>query len=103
MLQVFLNAFVFGMPMQEAVESPRVASRSFPDSFWPHAHAPGKVEAESRIDRGARDALAAMGHGVSEWPAYEWRAGAVCGVKVGPEGTRWAGADPRRGSLAIGR
>ena len=103
MLQVFLNVFVFGMPMQEAVEAPRVASRSFPDSFWPHVHTPGKVEAESRIDRGTRDALAAMGHGVSEWPAYEWRAGAVCGVKVGPEGTRWAGADPRRGSLAIGR
>jgi gamma-glutamyltranspeptidase/glutathione hydrolase len=103
MLQVFLNTFVFGMPMQEAVEAPRVASRSFPDSFWPHAHAPGKVEAESRIDRGTRDALAAMGHGVSEWPAYEWRAGAVCAVKIGPDGTRWAGADPRRGSLAIGR
>jgi gamma-glutamyltranspeptidase/glutathione hydrolase len=103
MLQVFLNAFVFGMPIQEAVEAPRVASRSFPDSFWPHAHAPGKVEAESRIDGSTRDALGAMGHGVSEWPAYEWRAGAVCAVKVGAEGTRWAGADPRRGCLAIGR
>jgi len=31
------------------------------------------------------------------------RAGAVCGVRVGSEGTRWAGADPRRGALAIGR
>jgi gamma-glutamyltranspeptidase/glutathione hydrolase len=103
MLQVFLNTVVFGMPMQEAVEAPRVASRSYPDSFWPHTHAPGKVEAESRIDRGTRDALAAMGHGVSEWPAFEWRAGAVDGVKVGIDGTRWAGADPRRGALAIGR
>jgi gamma-glutamyltranspeptidase/glutathione hydrolase len=103
MLQVFLNTVVFGMPMQQAVEAPRVASRSFPDSFWPHAHSPGKVEAEARIDAATRNALAAMGHGVSEWPAYEWRAGAVCGVKTGPDGTRWAGADPRRGALAIGR
>jgi gamma-glutamyltranspeptidase/glutathione hydrolase len=35
MLQVFLNVTVFGMPLQRAVELPRVASRSHPDSFWP--------------------------------------------------------------------
>ena len=45
----------------------------------------------------------ALGHTVGEWPEWEWRAGAVCGVKVGSEGTRWAGADPRRGAHAIGR
>ena len=103
MLQVFLNVTVFGMAPQEAIEAPRVASRSFPDSFWPHAHAPGKVEAERRIPRDTREKLAAMGHGVSEWPDWEWRAGAVCAVKVGSGGTRWAGADPRRGALAIVR
>jgi gamma-glutamyltranspeptidase / glutathione hydrolase len=103
MLQVFLNATVFGMPIQRAIESPRVASRSFPDSFWPHAHAPGKLEAEERIAPEVREALAAMGHGVSAWPAWEWRAGAVCAVQVGADGTRWGGADPRRGSLAIAR
>ncbi|HEU5320281.1 MAG TPA: gamma-glutamyltransferase, partial [Methylomirabilota bacterium] len=32
MLQVFLNVTVFGMPLQEAIEAPRLASRSFPDS-----------------------------------------------------------------------
>ena len=103
MLQVFLNVTVFGMPLQEAIEAPRVASRSFPDSFWPHAYAPGKLEAERRIARDTRDALAGLGHEVSEWPDWEWRAGAVCAVKVGPEGTRWGGADPRRGALALAR
>jgi gamma-glutamyltranspeptidase/glutathione hydrolase len=103
MLQVFLNVSVFGMPLQEAIEAPRVASRSFPDSFWPHAYAPGKLEAERRIARDTRDALAGLGHEVSEWPDWEWRAGAVCAVKVGPEGTRWGGADPRRGALALAR
>src|SRR5881398_1401848 len=93
MLQVFLNVTVFGMELQAAVEAPRLASRSFPDSFWPHAMAPGKVEIERRIPRETRDALAALGHVVAEWPEFEWRAGAVCGVRVGPEGTRWAGAD----------
>jgi gamma-glutamyltranspeptidase / glutathione hydrolase len=103
MLQVFLNTTVFGMDLQAAIEAPRVASRSHPDSFWPHAVSPGKLEAERRISREALEGLAALGHTVGEWPEWEWRAGAVCGVKVGSENTRWAGADPRRGAHAIGR
>ncbi len=103
MLQVFLNTTVWGMPLQEAIEAPRVASRSFPDSFWPHAYSPGKLEAEGRLPKSTRDGLAALGHEVAAWPDWEWRAGAVCAVKVGPGGTRWGGADPRRGSLSIAR
>jgi gamma-glutamyltranspeptidase / glutathione hydrolase len=103
MLQVFLNTTVWGMPLQEAIEAPRVASRSFPDSFWPHVYAPGKLEAEGRLPKSTRDGLAALGHEVADWPDWEWRAGAVCAVKVGPEGTRWGGADPRRGALSIAR
>jgi gamma-glutamyltranspeptidase / glutathione hydrolase len=103
MLQVFLNATVFGMPLQQAIEAPRVASRSFPDSFWPHAYSPGKLEIEGRIPRETRDALAAIGHDVSVWPDWEWRAGAVDAVLVDEDGVRWGGADPRRGALAIAR
>ena len=103
MLQVFLNTTVFGLDPQPAIEAPRVASRSHPDSFWPHSIAPGKVEAERRIPRETRDALAALGHAVAEWSEWEWRAGGVCAVKVGPDATRWAGVDPRRGCHAIAR
>jgi gamma-glutamyltranspeptidase/glutathione hydrolase len=103
MLQVMLNHLVFDMPPQQAIEAPRVASRSFPDSFWPHVYAPGKLEVERRIPKETRDALAARGHDVSEWPEWEWRAGAVCAVRVAEDGTRWTGADPRRGAHAIAR
>ena len=103
MLQVLLNITVFGMEPQQAVEEPRVASRSFPDSFWPHAMAPNKVEAERRLPADTRAALAAKGHDVAEWTDWEWRAGSVMAVKVGPDGTRWTAADPRRGSHAIAR
>ena len=103
MLQVLLNVTVFGMPLQEAIEAPRVASRSFPDSFWPHTYSPGKLEVERRVPKDTRDALAEMGHAIGEWPEWEWRAGAVCAVKVGADGTRWGGADPRRGALSIAR
>lgn len=103
MLQVFLNLVVFGMAPQEAVEAPRVASRSFPDSFWPHAMAPGRLEVEGRLGPEVRDALTARGHRVAVWSDWEWRAGAVCAILVDAEGMRWAAADPRRGSHAIAR
>jgi gamma-glutamyltranspeptidase/glutathione hydrolase len=103
MLQVFLNIAVFGMAPQQAVEAPRVASRSFPDSFWPHVMAPGKVEVEGRILQETRASLAGLGHDVSTWPDWEWRAGAVCAVRVDGDGVRWTAADPRRGAHAIAR
>jgi gamma-glutamyltranspeptidase/glutathione hydrolase len=83
------------------VEAPRVATRSFPDSFWPHVMAPNKVEAEGRIPAETREALAGLGHEVSTWPDMEWRAGAVDAVMVDDDGTRWAAADPRRGAHAV--
>ena len=101
MLQFFFNIVVFGMTPQRAVEAPRVATRSFPDSFWPHVMAPNKVEAEGRIAAETREALAGLGHDVSVWPDMEWRAGAVDAVMVDDDGTRWAAADPRRGAHAV--
>ena len=103
MLQVFLNVVAFDMPLQQAIEMPRLASRSFPDSFWPHAMAPGKIEVESRVPAETREQLAGLGHEVAVWPEWEWRAGAVCGVRVDADGARWAGADPRRGAHPIAR
>ncbi|MCI0548046.1 MAG: gamma-glutamyltransferase [Candidatus Rokubacteria bacterium] len=101
MLQVLLNVTAHGMLPQQAVEAPRIATRSFPDSFWPHGSAPGRLDVESRIPAEIRGALGQLGHTVSPWPDWDWRAGAVCAVLVGPHGERLAGADPRRGAHAI--
>jgi gamma-glutamyltranspeptidase/glutathione hydrolase len=101
-LQVFLNVTAHGMTPQQAVEAPRIATRSFPDSFWPHAHAPGALEAESRLSAETRAALAALGHAMADWSEWDWRAGAVCCVVAGSDGVLKGGADPRRGALAIG-
>ncbi|MBI4240603.1 MAG: gamma-glutamyltransferase family protein [Candidatus Rokubacteria bacterium] len=102
MLQVLLNVVIFGMRPQQAVEAPRVASRSFPDSFWPHPSFPGRLLVEGRITPDVTNPLADLGHAVQTWPEWEWRAGAVCAILVGPDGTLTAGADPRRASHAIG-
>src|SRR5262245_37309449 len=102
MLQVFLNITAHGMSPQQAVEAPRVATRSFPDSFWPHADFPGRLDCERGVPADTRAALARLGHIVEERPDGDWRSGAVCGVVVGAAG-RWRGAaDPRRGAQAIG-
>jgi gamma-glutamyltranspeptidase/glutathione hydrolase len=102
MLQVFLNVALFGMSPQEAVEASRVATRSFADSFWPHPSFPGLLNIEGRIPSSVADRLAGLGHNVHAWPDWEWRAGAVCAIVVGENGTLQAGADPRRSSHAIG-
>jgi gamma-glutamyltranspeptidase/glutathione hydrolase len=103
MLQVFLNIFVFGMGEQEAVEAPRFATHSFPDSFEPHRYQPGWLNLESRLPRASGEALAALGHDVHWWPDYVWRAGAVCVVRRDPaSGFLLGGADPRRPCYAMG-
>jgi gamma-glutamyltranspeptidase/glutathione hydrolase len=100
MLQVLLNHLVFGLSPQQAVEAPRFATRSFPDSFWPHRYFPGRLDLEGRIPSATATALADRGHRVEAWPDWEWRAGGVCLVRVDDAGVRWAAADPRRDSYA---
>jgi gamma-glutamyltranspeptidase/glutathione hydrolase len=102
-LQVLLNMTVFGMNPQQAVEAPRFASYSFPDSFEPHAYSPGLLYVEDRVPQSVRDGLAARGHEVAEWPAFVWRAGAVClQRRDSTSGVIAAGADARRPCYAVG-
>lgn len=103
LLQVLLNITVFGMTPQQAVEAPRFASYSFPDSFEPHAYAPGVLYVEGRVPASVRDGLAARGHEVLAWPDFVWRAGAVCVQRRdSATGVIAAGADPRRPAYAVG-
>jgi|SRR5579862_4770539 len=103
LLQVLLNMSVFGMNPQQAVEAPRFASYSFPDSFEPHAYSPGLLYVEDRIPQPVREALASRGHEVATWPHFVWRAGAVCVQHTNREtGVIAAGADPRRPCYAVG-
>lgn len=102
MLQVMLNILHFGMEVQEAIEAPRVASYSFPSSFAPFEYFPGRLAIEGCIPHATRDALAARGHVVRDWPERTWLAGAVEVVLTDPkQGMLAAGADPRRPAYAI--
>jgi gamma-glutamyltranspeptidase / glutathione hydrolase len=103
MLQALLNMVLFGMDPQDAVEHPRIATYSFPDSFEPHDYFPGRLCLEARIARETGDALAARGHRVAWWPDRIWRAGAVCTIHADLQSRiMTAGADPRRPGYALG-
>jgi len=103
MLQAFLNRVVFNMDPQEAVEAPRFATYSFPDSFEPHGMVPGRLVLESRLPQALADRLSSVGHDVQWWPDWTWKAGAVCMIDSNPEvGLHCAGADPRRSSYSVG-
>jgi len=103
MLQVFVNHVIFGMNPQEAVEAPRFATYSAPDSFEPHLASDGRVMLEARFASPAFDELAALGHRPSSWPEWSWRAGGVCMISADPRsGVMTGGADPRRPSYVVG-
>jgi gamma-glutamyltranspeptidase / glutathione hydrolase len=103
MLQTFLNIVLFGMDPQCAVEAPRLATYSFPDSFEPHSYFPGRLNVESRIPKAIGEDLAQRGHDLAWWPDWTWRAGAACAIQANLKtGVLTGGADPRRASYAVG-
>ncbi len=103
MLQGFLNQAVFGMDPQSAVEAPRFASYSWPESTLPHSYRPGVLCVEADIGAGVGDALSALGHRVEWWPERKYLAGSVVTVRHDlASDVRWAGADPRRTAYAVG-
>lgn len=101
MAQVLMNLLAFRMSPQQAVEAPRFASYSFPDSFEPHDFHPGRLNLETGIGRSVGEQLADRGHDVNWWPDLTWRAGAVCLIDS-RDGLHAGAADPRRPCYAIG-
>ncbi|HUG14345.1 MAG TPA: gamma-glutamyltransferase family protein [Thermomicrobiales bacterium] len=103
MLQTFINIVDFGMDPQQAIESPRFGTFSYPESFWPHTYRPGRLNLEGRIEREAGDDLASRGHDVEWWPEWTRIAGNVCAIVVDyDDETFTAGADARAEAYALG-
>jgi len=102
MLQVFLNANVFGLQMQQAIEAPRVGTFNFPNSFSPHAYLPGRLCVENRFSEADVAALEKMGYDIEMWQAKSWSMGSVCAIlRDANTGLLHAGADPRREAYAM--
>jgi gamma-glutamyltranspeptidase/glutathione hydrolase len=93
-LQTLLNMIEFGMDVQQAIESPRWNTRSFPASPYPHTMYPGDLSVEARVPEAVRQALIAKGHKLRISGA--WTLGSNGAIVIDlKSGTLSAGADPR--------
>src|SRR5580704_7576441 len=93
-IQTLLNMIEFGMNMQQAIESPRWATRSFPASPFPHTMYPGDLWLESRIPETVKAELEERGHKVTM--RGPWSMNDSAGIVIDwKNGTVSAAADPR--------
>jgi gamma-glutamyltranspeptidase / glutathione hydrolase len=98
--QVLLNLVDFQMPVQQAIEAPRLALNAAPNFYKPGAAI--TVQIEGRMSPATIEALKAMGHTVqvlSGWGSL----GHMQVIRIDQAtGAMTAGADPRRTGYAIG-
>jgi gamma-glutamyltranspeptidase/glutathione hydrolase len=92
-VQVILHMIDYGLDLQRAIEAPRFKIENLN----------GRTGFERRLDRSVREALAAMGHPLFEYPEWSDRVGGVEGVEIDPSTRHMLGGyDPRRNSMAVG-
>ncbi|MGH9346473.1 MAG: gamma-glutamyltransferase family protein [Vicinamibacterales bacterium] len=101
-LNVLLNLLVFEMPLQAAVEMPRINSLHFHSSFDDHDSRPGVLEIEDRVSPAVREALTARGHTLRVLGAYGMSTGIVAAGVNPATGTLRGAADPRRERYVMG-
>jgi gamma-glutamyltranspeptidase / glutathione hydrolase len=99
-MQTLLNIVEFGMNPQQAIESPRWATRSFPASPFPHTMYPGDLTLEGRIPDAVRAELTRRGHNVAMKGPWSMNQSAALMVEA-ETGTVAAAADPRCAALAL--
>ncbi len=94
LLQFFLYRAAFGLPLQDAIEAPRLSTEHFPGFFSPHQGEPNRVRIEPRFGAKVIDELRRRGHDVDVAP--DWSEGFVSGAQLDEaSGVLEAGCDPR--------
>jgi gamma-glutamyltranspeptidase/glutathione hydrolase len=97
-LQAYSAMIDHGLDIQQAVEAPRWLSGRFA-----LGEARDTLHVESRLGSPNLDALAAKGHVLNRWGAWNELAGHAHGITLeGPQQTRFGGSDPRSDGAAIG-
>ena len=93
LLQVLLDAIVFGFNAEIAVEAPRIQTRHLVASFDDHAMDPNLLLLDERIPESVLQRLLELGHDVER--RSRWDSGAApVALKVLENGVVEAGADP---------
>jgi gamma-glutamyltranspeptidase/glutathione hydrolase len=95
-LQFFLNAEVFGLDLQAAVDAPTVHSIHFPSSFYPRSAYPARVEMEAGFPETVVADLRRRGHEIGMLD--RWANGKVMGIRLDrARGVIQGAVSPRRG------
>jgi gamma-glutamyltranspeptidase/glutathione hydrolase len=95
-LNVLLAHLDFGLPIQEAIETPRFNSEHMHQSFREHEDHPGVLTIEKTVADEVLEELRRRGHELRVIGAFEMPT-AVTAVGIDPAtGTLFGGADPRR-------
>ncbi len=98
--QVLLNLVDFAMPVQAAIEAPRLSLNAEPNFYKPGAAI--TVQIEGRVPAATIASLTAMGHTVQVLPGWG-SLGHMQVISVDQKtGAMTAGADPRRTGYAMG-
>lgn len=98
--QVLLNLVDFEMPVQAAIEAPRLVLNAKPNFYQPGAAV--TVQVEGRMPPATVAALKAMGHTVDVLPGWG-SLGHMQVIRIDQKtGAKTAGADPRRTGYAMG-
>ena len=98
--QVLLNLVDFEMPVQAAIEAPRLILNAEPNFYKPGAAI--TVQIEGRVPAATITALKAMGHTVQVLPGWG-SLGSMQVIRIDQKtGAMTAGADPRRTGYAMG-
>jgi gamma-glutamyltranspeptidase/glutathione hydrolase len=95
--QHLINVIDRGMPVQAAIEAPRIALDPDPGFYTPGAAI--TVQAESRFSPQTIAGLRAMGHTVESVGPYS--IGSIQAILESGQNTRMAGSDPRRMGYAV--
>jgi gamma-glutamyltranspeptidase/glutathione hydrolase len=95
--QHLINVIDRGMPVQAAIEAPRIALDPDPGFYTPGAAI--TVQAESRFSPQTIAGLKAMGHTVESVGPYS--IGSIEAILESGQNTRMAGSDPRRMGYAV--
>ncbi len=88
-LQTVVNAVGHGLPLDEAIEAPRVHLEE------------GHVHCEGGFDAAELDELDRRGYDAVRWRRRNLYFGGAAAVELRPDGTRAAAGDPRRGGHGI--
>lgn len=98
--QVLLNLIDFQMPVQQAIEAPRLVLNATPNFYKPGAAI--DVQIEGRVPPATIAALKTMGHTVTVLPGWG-SLGHMQVIRIDEKtGAKTAGADPRRTGYAMG-